>query len=125
MLQILKAFHKEAPKTKILLVGILPRGGGGGGSSGFEQPSIYTTAIEEINQHYAEFASQDGRVEYVDCTDAFLTQSKKSDGGGGGGSTGAGDLIDKAKMPDGLHPSGEEGAKAMLECIAPVVDTLL
>lgn len=113
MLFILKTIHQKAPKTKVLLVGVLPRGGGGGGKLGMEQPSMYSTAIEEINQHYAEFASQDGRVEYVDCSEAFLT------------TTGNTVLIDKLKMPDGLHPEGEQGAKAMLECIAPAVDSLL
>ncbi|KAG7670869.1 putative Platelet-activating factor acetylhydrolase IB subunit alpha1 [Nannochloris sp. 'desiccata'] len=126
VLFMLKSFHQMAPKTKILLVGLLPRGGGRGGRSGFEQPSIYTSAIEEINQHFAEFASQDGRVGYVDCTETFLTttqQQQKSDQGSSNGENTV--LIDKAKMPDGLHPEGKEGAKSMLECIAPAVDSLL
>lgn len=126
VLFMLKTFHQKAPKTKILLVGILPRGGGGGGSTGYEQPSIYSAAIEEINQHYAEFASQDGRVGYVDCTEAFLIttqqqQQQQQQKSGGENAV----LIDKVKMPDGLHPEGEAGAKAMLGCIAPSVDKLL
>jgi hypothetical protein len=124
MLFMLKMFHQNAPKTKILLVGLLPRGSGRGGASGFEQPSIYTRAIEEINQHLAEFASQDGRVDYVDCTEAFLTtQQQESNKKSNNGETVV--LIDKAKMPDGLHPEGNEGAKAMLDCIAPAVNSLL
>jgi len=127
VLFMLKTFHQKAPKTKILLVGLLPRGNGRGGRSGFEQPSIYTRAIEETNQHLAEFASQDGRVGYVDCTEAFITtkqQRQERDKGSNNDET-VDVLIDKVKMPDGLHPEGNEGAKAMLDCIAPAVNSLL
>jgi lysophospholipase L1-like esterase len=111
ILMIIRRFHDAAPATRVLLVGALPRGGGGSdGASAMAQPSLYTPSLEELNAHMKVYSTQDGRVGYVDCTDAFLTP----DGG----------ALDHMKMPDGLHPVGE-GARALADCIAPKVREML
>ena len=117
ILLILRRFHELCPTTKVLLVGLLPRGSGSGGSSSLQQPSPYTSALEEINQHMAAYASQDGRVGFVDCTEMFITGGKKEN-------KEKTRFLDKGKMPDGLHPTGE-GAKTLAECIKTTVEELL
>lgn len=75
---------------------------------------MYSSALEEINQHMAGYASQDGRVGFVDCTEEFIS----------GGKDHKGRSLDRTKIPDGLHPTGE-GAKTLAECIKPALDDLL
>lgn len=111
ILMILRRFHDAAPSTRVLLVGALPRGGGGGeGTAAMAQPSTYSSSLEELNAHLKEYSTQDGRVDYVDCTASFLTP----DGG----------TLDHDKMPDGLHAVGE-GARALADCLAPKVREML
>ena len=111
LLFIIKRWHATAPTTRILLVGLLPRGSGQQGQSTFKQPSIYTESIEEVNQHMKEYASQDGRLGFVDCTAFFLRTDDPSH-------------LDKEKIPDALHPSGP-GAQALADCLKPSIEKLL
>jgi lysophospholipase L1-like esterase len=107
--EVLRAVHfiqARAPATKVLLLGLLPRGD----ERGLRQPSLFSPAIQEVNMHFEQYASQDGRVEYLDCTASLLVK--------GGGA------IDEAKMPDGLHPAGP-GAQALARCLRPVVERLM
>ena len=110
VLLMLHYIHHVAPNTKILFIGLLPRGGGSPDAAGFQQPSIYTPAIEEVNMHFEEYAQQDGRVSYVDCTAALLTNN--------------GTELDRGKVPDGLHPMGP-GAQALADCIHPALHAVL
>lgn len=109
ILQTLQYIHRAAPTTKVVLMGILPRGSGRGPTH-LKQPSMYTDAIQEINLHMAEFASQDGRVFYHDCAEGFLTNG--------------GTQIDAALMQDGLHPSGN-GAQVLADCLAGALAELV
>ena len=96
---IVLELEKRLPKSKILLLGVFPRG---------EKPSPVRDKIAAINQIIARL---DGthRVTFLDIGSKFLT----SEG-----------LITKDIMPDFLHPN-EKGYRIWAEAIEPTVRKLL
>lgn len=107
---IIKLFHKVAPRTHVLLLGILPRASP---ESSFTLPGTFSEAIASANAEFKRFAMVDDRVHYVDCGDYFVDT----------GSDGVARLS-QSKMPDGLHPNGR-GAEALVVCIQPAMSAIL
>jgi len=91
--------HQRTPKTKILLLGVFPRG---------EKPDGGRTKIEEINKLIAAFDGQDG-ITFLDIGSKFLN----SDG-----------TISKEIMGDFLHPT-PKGYEIWAEAMEPTLKTLL
>ena len=90
---VVAAVRKASPRSQILLMGILPRGGG------ITDP--LTQQAYAVNASIAELA--DGfRIRYLDIGSAFLNP----DG-----------TVSQALLPDGLHPS-EEGYEVWADAIA-------
>ncbi len=96
---IVLEFEKRLPQSKILLLGIFPRG------EKLEAPRV---KIAEINQIIAQL---DGRhnVTFLDIGTKFLTPEG---------------LITKDIMPDFLHPN-EKGYRIWAEAIEPTVKKLM
>lgn len=96
---IVLEFNKRLPKSKILLLGIFPRG---------EKPNPQREKIAEINGIISKL---DGthNVTYLDIGPKFLTPEG---------------LITKDIMPDFLHPN-EKGYRIWAEAIEPTVKQLM
>ena len=96
ILEILKA---QTPETKVLLLGIFPRG-----KSSFDPQRLNNVAINQIIQRYADGA----RVHYADISNVFMEE----DG-----------VLPQSIMPDALHLS-EEGYKRWAEAVEPMLKYL-
>ncbi|MDZ4405987.1 GDSL-type esterase/lipase family protein [Prosthecobacter sp.] len=96
---IVDELNKRLPQSKILLLGVFPRG---------EKPNPARDKIAEINRIIAKL---DGRhnVTYLDIGPKFLTPEG---------------LISKEIMPDFLHPN-EKGYRIWAEAIEPTVKKLM
>ena len=96
---IVQEFGKRLPQSKILLLGVFPRG---------EKPGPQREKIAEINGIIAKL---DGthNVTYLDIGPKFLTPEG---------------LITKDIMPDFLHPN-EKGYRIWAEAIEPTVKKLM
>jgi lysophospholipase L1-like esterase len=96
---IVLELEKRLPQSKILLLGVFPRG---------EKPGPQRDKIAEINQGIAKL---DGthHVTYLDIGPKFLTPEG---------------LITKDIMPDFLHPN-EKGYRIWAEAIEPTVKKLM
>ncbi|HRH97037.1 MAG TPA: GDSL-type esterase/lipase family protein, partial [Prosthecobacter sp.] len=96
---IVLELEKRLPQSKILLLGVFPRG---------EKPNPARDKIAEINQNISKL---DGthNVTFLDIGAKFLTP----DG-----------LITKDIMPDFLHPN-EKGYRIWAEAIEPTVKKLM
>jgi lysophospholipase L1-like esterase len=95
-----KAIHNALPSTKILLLGILPRGG--------PEDTALRTESAAINQRLTKLANG-GSVRFLDASGLFL------------GSDGMPRLD---LMPDQLHPSAA-GYQALGQAIVPIVRAML
>lgn len=94
--EVLRALREKSPKTKVLLLGILPRGG---------SPSDpMRVNNEQVNNLISGMADGE-KVVYQDLSEVFL----ESDG-----------TISKVVMPDLLHLSGE-GYRRWAEAIVPTL----
>lgn len=91
--------HKRTPATKILLLGIFPRG---------EKPDAGRTKLVEINQSIAAFDGRDG-ITFLDIGAKFLN----ADG-----------TISKDIMGDFLHPTAK-GQEIWAEAMEPTLKKLL
>lgn len=96
---IVLEFNKRLPQSKILLLGIFPRG---------EKPNPQREKIAEINSIIAKLNGTHN-VTYLDIGPKFLTPEG---------------LITKDIMPDFLHPN-EKGYRIWAEAIEPTVKQLL
>jgi lysophospholipase L1-like esterase len=92
--QILKSIEQRSAKTKVLLLGVFPRGEGP-----FDPGRLNNIAINQIIRRY-----DDGqRVHYLDVGGAFLEEDN---------------TISKEIMPDFLHLS-PAGYRRLAEAIEP------
>lgn len=107
VLRTVQLIQYKAPSTQVVLLALLPRGNH---QDGFKQPGPFTAALDEVNAHFKEFATQDGRIHYLDCGATLLTPD--------------GSAVDGALMPDGLHPNGA-GAAALAGCLEPALEKLM
>lgn len=96
---IVYEFNQRLPQSKILLLGIFPRG---------EKPNPQREKISEINDIIAKLNGTHN-VTYLDIGPKFLTPEG---------------LITKDIMPDFLHPN-EKGYRIWAEAIEPTVKQLM
>ena len=96
---ICSAIHQRTPKTKILLLGVFPRG---------EKPDDGRKKTEELNGLLAEFNGHDG-ITFLDIGSKFLN----SDG-----------TISKNIMSDFLHPTAK-GNAIWAEAMEPTLRELM
>jgi len=110
---ILAHINAAMPGAHVLLNAVMPRASrykelDSEPDSFYDQPSLFSEAIHIINVALRDSAEALPWVTYLDCASEFLSKDKK--------------VIDKALMPDGLHPSGA-GAAKWAECMMPVIKT--
>ncbi|OGV48618.1 MAG: hypothetical protein A2X49_10965 [Lentisphaerae bacterium GWF2_52_8] len=96
---LLKTIREKSPQSKILLLGIFPRG------RSIKEPIC--ESIRQVNSKTAAFADNK-TVFFMDITDKLI----ESDG-----------TISKEVMPDGLHPA-EPGYRRWADAILPMVEKL-
>ncbi len=97
---IVKEIHKRSPKTKVLLLGVFPRG---------EKPNPTRDKLKEVNKHIAKLDDGGKTVRYLDIGDKFLS----ADG-----------TISKAIMPDFLHLT-EKGYQIWADAVKGPITELL
>ena len=92
--------HQRSPASRILLLGIFPRG---------EKPDANRTTIEAVNQRLATFDGRGGVVTYLDIGDRFLAADRS---------------ISKDVMYDFLHPTAK-GYEIWSAAMEPTLTRLL
>ena len=98
--KIVEAVHEKLPETKVLLLGVFPRG---------DNPTDpMRKKITEINKLIAPLAAGD-KTRFLDITEVFLNDKGK---------------LPRTIMPDVLHPN-EEGYKLWYQAIKPTVDEMM
>ena len=102
---IIKTLNSHSPKSKILLLGILPRET----AKGQTQLKIQA-GITEINNALEKLPSNNESLTYLDLKPVFCTPK--------------GELQKKELMPDGLHPN-LKGYKAWHKFMEPTIRKLL
>jgi lysophospholipase L1-like esterase len=96
------AYMREAaPMTRIVLVGVLPKGGL---TNRFAWPNMWTPALDVLNERLARLADADNFVRFANCTPGFTADGH----------------ILADLLPDGIHPSGA-GMDALLNCLMATV----
>src|SRR5262249_38285097 len=97
---VVNEIHRQSPQTKILLLGIFPRG---------DKPNPQWDKIKRVNAAIAKLDDGGRRVQYLDIGAKFLL----SDG-----------TIDKDLMPDYLHLSAQ-GFQVWAEAVKGPIRRLL
>ncbi|HEX7897883.1 MAG TPA: platelet-activating factor acetylhydrolase IB subunit [Planctomycetota bacterium] len=97
---IVKEIHGKSPKTKVLLLGIFPRG---------EKPNAGREKNDKVNAMVAKLDDGGKTVKYLDIGAKFLSEDK---------------TISKEVMPDFLHLS-EKGYQIWAAAVLPTVKELL
>jgi lysophospholipase L1-like esterase len=98
---IVADLHKRTPATKLLLLGIFPRG--------MKADDSARGRIKHINSIIAKLDDDGKTIKYFDIGNKFL----EADG-----------TLPKSIMPDGLHPNGM-GYEIWAEAIAPNVQEMM
>jgi len=98
---IVDEIHKRSQKSRILLLGIFPRGA---------KPDANRATIDTVNQRLAKLDGRDGAVTYLDIGRKFLDADGSS--------------ISKDVMYDFLHPSAK-GYEIWVEAMKPTLTRLL
>ena len=101
VLAIINYLHVKSPKTKVLLLGIFPRGK--------KLDDKKRAQNDEVNKILATFEESLDYVTYLDISKEFL----KEDGN-----------VNLELMPDGLHPNAA-GYKVWAEAMEPSLEQLL
>jgi lysophospholipase L1-like esterase len=97
---IVKEIHKKSASTKVLLLGIFPRG---------EKPNAGREKNDKVNAIVAKLDDGAKTVKYLDIGGRFLNEDK---------------TISKEIMPDFLHLS-EKGYQLWAEAVLPTVKEML
>jgi lysophospholipase L1-like esterase len=92
--------HQRSPATRILLLGIFPRG---------EKPDANRATVDAVNQRIAHFDGRAGVVHYLDIGEQFLAADRS---------------IDKSIMYDFLHPT-PKGYEIWTTAMGPALERLL
>jgi beta-glucosidase len=95
---------REKTGSKVLLLGIFPRGG----NPANEEVKMFRGKIAKVNERIAQL-DEGKEIKYLDIGSAFL----EKDGS-----------ISKAIMKDGLHPT-DEGYKRWVDAMQPTLDAML
>jgi lysophospholipase L1-like esterase len=98
---IVKTIHKKTPSTKVLLLGVFPRGEKAG--------TPIRTKLAEINSIIAKLDDGGKTVKYLDFGDKFLNSEKN---------------LTKDIMPDYLHLSAR-GYEIWAEAMTPTLQEML
>jgi len=98
---IVAELHKQTPETKLLLLGIFPRG--------MKHDDKSRARIKHINSVIAELDDGGKTIKYLDIGDKFL----EADG-----------TLPKSIMPDALHPNGK-GYEIWAAAILPTVQEMM
>jgi lysophospholipase L1-like esterase len=98
---IVAELHKQTPETKLLLLGIFPRG--------MKADDGARARIKHINSIIAKLDDDGKTIKYLDIGDKFL----EPDG-----------TLPKSIMPDALHPNAK-GYEIWAEAIAPTVKEMM
>lgn len=109
IVQTVRLFRRAAPDTHLVLQALLPRSRDAGGDDQFLQPSVYTDALDSINEGLHALAAEDGHLHFVDCNDGLYDAAD-------------GSLVPEL-LPDGLHPS-KDGYDRIGSCLAVTVRQL-
>ena len=117
---------KRAPDSRIVVLGITPRGERVYNRVSYLQPSVWSAAIDATNAN-VERALENGKrgvsssfggsrryrnVVFQPCSEPFLVRD----------AAGGGKRVDERLMRDGLHPNGAGGFDALAECVADGVE---
>src|SRR5262245_5862194 len=97
---IVKEIHKRSPKTKVLLLGVFPRG---------PKPNPQREKLKQVNSIIAKLDDGGKTVKYLDIGDKFL----ESDG-----------TLPKETMPDFLHLS-EKGYQIWADAVKGPIQELM
>ena len=116
-----------APSSKIVVLGITPRGERIFNKISYLQPSVWTAAIDAVNAR-VERTLENGKrgvsgsrfggsqryrnVVFQPCAEPFLVRD----------AAGGGKRVDERLMRDGLHPAGAGGFDALGECVVAGVE---
>eukprot|EP00884_Botryococcus_braunii_P006500 jgi/Botrbrau1/15851/Bobra.40_1s0035.1 len=106
--EVVDLIQSRHPNASILVEGVFPRSSTW---TTYDWPSVYTPAIEAVNEGLEKLAQKDKRVHYNDCGSSSLLPPTK-------------DGIDARIMPDGLHPLAS-GLEQYAQCLSPVIDELM
>eukprot|EP00884_Botryococcus_braunii_P006499 jgi/Botrbrau1/15850/Bobra.40_1s0034.1 len=87
---LVSIIRRAHPESRILLVGLLPRGGQTT-STFYDWPSRYAPAITTVNFGLESIANTNANVSFISCGETVLPKQQ--------------DRIDSAIMADGLHPN--------------------
>eukprot|EP00191_Tetraselmis_sp_GSL018_P024133 CAMPEP_0177621658 /NCGR_PEP_ID=MMETSP0419_2-20121207/27705_1 /TAXON_ID=582737 /ORGANISM="Tetraselmis sp., Strain GSL018" /LENGTH=286 /DNA_ID=CAMNT_0019121595 /DNA_START=129 /DNA_END=990 /DNA_ORIENTATION=+ len=112
--EVIKTFRFLLPDSHIILLGILPRGFKDKSDPDkpvihYNQPSIFTDPIKQINRELGAFALSQRGVHFLDCGRHFV---------------GADGHLVPGLMPDALHPNAAGMAK-LADCVNTVLMPLL
>ena len=99
--KVVKETHEKLPKTKILLLGIFPRGN--------KATDQARARIKSINEVIAKLDDGGKTVKYLDIGEKFLTADGE---------------LTKDIMPDFLHPNAK-GYEIWAEAVKPAIDELM
>jgi len=131
ILAVVEALVELAPETKIVVLGITPRGERVGSTKvSYLQPSVWSAAIDATNavvERVLENGKRKGsgkgsgpfggsrryrNVGFQPCAEPFLVRD----------AAGGGKRVDERLMRDGLHPNGAGGFDALGECVVDGVE---
>jgi len=131
ILAVVEALVELAPETKIVVLGITPRGERVGSTKvSYLQPSVWSAAIDATNavvERVLENGKRKGsgkgsgpfggsrryrNVVFQPCAEPFLVRD----------AAGGGKRVDERLMRDGLHPNGAGGFDALGECVVDGVE---
>ena len=133
IIAVVEAIVELAPETKIVVLGITPRGERVGNTKvSYLQPSVWSAAIDATNavvERVLENGKRKGEkgkggggpfggsrryrnVVFQPCAEPFLVRD----------AAGGGKRVDERLMRDGLHPNGAGGFDALGECVVDGVE---
>jgi lysophospholipase L1-like esterase len=112
----------HAPKAKLFLLGILPRGQYHGQMPSKElaidnKPTL-ADHIQAINQQIEQYAQGREAITYLDCGSIFLKQDKDKDAN-------SQPRLNLELMPDRLHPSAAGHEALLAECLIPRLSSVV
>lgn len=74
---IVSLLKQKNPHTRIILVGVLPRGDSRSGNT-YPQPNKYTQSIENVNGELQKYADKQDQIVFVDCKEQLLIDGQAS-----------------------------------------------
>jgi len=107
--EIIAVIHAKTPMTKVLLLGVFPRGPRPNSTPAADDSAKRMEVIRAVNARIAQYDDGGRSVKYLDIGDKFLGPDGK---------------IPSDVMPDQLHP-GEKGYQIWAEAMNPTLEAML